>query len=136
KEIQSIKIATPTGEKCPECGNELVLRKGRFGEFVACSSYPKCKYTKNISVAPKIEPVKLSVKCPECGGDIIERKSRRGKFFGCSNYPKCKFISNSEPTDQKCPKCGYMLAKKVLKKGESLECLKCKHKIDNEKQES
>jgi DNA topoisomerase-1 len=129
KEIQSIKVSIPTGEKCPECGSDLVLRKGRFGEFVACSSYPKCKYTKNISAAPKAEPLKLSVKCPECGGDIIERKSKRGKFFGCSNYPSCKFISNNEPTDQKCPECGYILAKKVLKKGEQLECLKCKHKI-------
>lgn len=132
KEIQSVKIATPTGEKCPECGNELVLRKGRFGEFVACSAYPKCKYTKNISVTAKAEPTKLSVKCPECDGDIIERKSKRGKFFGCSNYPKCKFISNNEPTNQKCPQCGYMLVKKILKKGEQLECLKCKHKIDKE----
>ncbi|MDR2341971.1 MAG: type I DNA topoisomerase, partial [Campylobacteraceae bacterium] len=136
KEIQSIKISTPTGEKCPECGSELVLRKGRFGEFVACSSYPKCKYTKNISAAPKAEPVKLSVKCPECGGDIIERKSKRGKFFGCSNYPSCKFISNNEPTDQKCPECNYMLARKILKKGEQLECLKCKHKIIKNDQES
>ncbi|MDR3177738.1 MAG: type I DNA topoisomerase [Campylobacteraceae bacterium] len=132
KEIQSIKVSVPTGEKCPECGSELVLRKGRFGEFVACSSYPKCKYTKNISAAPKAEPVKLSVKCPECGGDIIERKSKRGKFFGCSNYPKCKFISNAEPTDQKCPQCGYILGKKVLKKGEKLECLKCKYKADEQ----
>ncbi|MDR0407312.1 MAG: type I DNA topoisomerase [Campylobacteraceae bacterium] len=132
KEIQSVKVATPTGEKCPECGSELVLRKGRFGEFVACSSYPKCKYTKNISATLKAEPIKLSVKCPECDGDIIERKSKKGKFFGCSNYPKCKFISNNEPINQKCPECGYILVKKILKKGEQLECLKCKHKVDKE----
>jgi DNA topoisomerase-1 len=128
KEIQSVKIAAPTGEKCPECGSELLLRKGRFGEFIACSNYPKCKYTKNINTQPKKELVKLSVKCPECGGDIIERISRRGKFFGCSNYPKCKFISNNEPTDEKCPECGGIMVKKLLKKGEVLECLKCKHK--------
>ncbi|MDR2790988.1 MAG: type I DNA topoisomerase [Campylobacteraceae bacterium] len=128
KEIQSVKIAIPTGEKCPECGSELVLRVGKFGEFVACSNYPKCKYTKNIGKAPKKEPVKLSVKCPECGGDIIERTSKRGKFFGCSNYPKCKFISNSEPTNEKCPKCGGVMVKKALKKGEFLECMKCRYK--------
>jgi DNA topoisomerase-1 len=132
KEIQSVKVAIPTGEKCPVCGSELLLRNGRFGEFVACSSYPKCKYTKNISKVVKTEPVKLPVKCPECGGDIIERKSKRGKFFGCSNYPKCKFISNNEPTDQKCPECGYIMVKKMLKKGEQLECLKCKYKEDKE----
>ncbi|MDR2100881.1 MAG: topoisomerase DNA-binding C4 zinc finger domain-containing protein, partial [Campylobacteraceae bacterium] len=131
KEIQSVKIAIPTGEKCPECGSELVLRKGKFGEFVACSNYPKCKYTKNINKTPRKEPVKLSVKCPECGGDIIERISKRGKFFGCSNYPKCKFISNSEPTDEKCPSCGGMMVKKVLKKGEFLECIKCHYRYED-----
>jgi DNA topoisomerase-1 len=128
KEIQSVKVAIPTGEKCPECGSELVLRKGKFGEFIACSNYPKCKYTKNISNQTKKEPVKLSVKCPECGGDIIERISRRGKFFGCSNYPKCKFISNNEPTNEKCPECGNIMVKKLLKKGEFLECITCKYK--------
>jgi DNA topoisomerase-1 len=130
KEIQSIKVATPIGEKCPECGSELLLRKGRYGEFVACSNYPKCKYTKNINQAPKKEPLKLLVKCPECGGDIIERVSRRGKFFGCSNYPKCKFISNNEPTNEKCSECGGMMVKKSLKKGDFLECIKCKHRTE------
>ncbi|MDR3345767.1 MAG: type I DNA topoisomerase, partial [Campylobacteraceae bacterium] len=76
KEIKSVKVATPIGEQCPECGSELLLRKGRFGEFVACSAYPKCKYTKNISKTPKAEPIRLSVKCPECGGDILERVSK------------------------------------------------------------
>jgi DNA topoisomerase-1 len=132
KEIQSIKVATPLGEKCPECGSELLLRKGRFGEFVACSNYPKCKYTKNINQAPKKEVVKLSVKCPECGGDIIERASKRGKFFGCSNYPKCNFISNNEPTNEKCPECGGVMAKKSLKKGEFLECIKCKYRHEKQ----
>ncbi|MDR0666331.1 MAG: type I DNA topoisomerase [Campylobacteraceae bacterium] len=130
KEIKSIKVATPIGEKCPECGSELLLRKGRYGEFVACSNYPKCKYTKNISQTPKKEPVKLSVKCPECGGDIIERISRRGKFFGCSNYPKCKFISNNEPTNERCSECGGIMVKKSLKKGDFLECIKCKHRTE------
>jgi DNA topoisomerase-1 len=131
KEIQSVKIAIPTGEKCPECGSELLLRKGKFGEFVACSNYPKCKYTKNINQTSKKEPLKLSVKCPECGGDIIERISKRGKFFGCSNYPKCKFISNNEPTNKRCPECGGIMVKKSLKKGDFLECIKCKYRADS-----
>jgi DNA topoisomerase-1 len=130
-EIQSVKVATPIGEKCPECGGELLLRKGKYGEFVACGNYPKCKYTKNIKQTPKKEPLKLLVKCPECGGDIIERISKRGKFFGCGNYPQCKFISNNEPTNEKCPKCGGVMVKKSLKKGDFLECMKCKHRTDS-----
>ncbi|AFL69735.1 type I DNA topoisomerase [Sulfurospirillum barnesii] len=130
-EIQSQKVIVFTGEMCPECGKELVRRKGRFGEFIACSTYPTCKYTQNLKKvsesAPK-EHVKLAVPCPECGGDIIERSSRRGKFFGCGNYPKCKFISNYEPTDKKCPECGYIMAKRELRKKEIYECIKCKHK--------
>ena len=130
-DIQSQKVIVFTGEMCPECGKELVRRKGRFGEFIACSTYPTCKYTQNLKKvsesAPK-EKVTLSVPCPECGGEIIERSSRRGKFFGCGNYPKCKFISNYEPTDKKCPECGYIMAKRELRKKEIYECIKCKHK--------
>ncbi len=130
KNIKSQKIAIPTGEMCPECGSELVKRKGRYGEFISCSAFPKCKYTKNLGKTEKKEPLKLDVPCPECGGDIIERFSRRGKFYGCSNYPKCKFISNYPPTDKKCSECGYIMAKKELKTKSYYECLKCKHKED------
>lgn len=129
--IESQKVVVFTGEMCPDCGKELVRRKGRFGEFIACSTYPTCKYTQNIKktsdVAPK-EQITLTVPCPECGGSIIERSSRRGKFFGCGNYPKCKFISNHEPTDKKCPECGYIMSKRELRKKEIFECIKCKHK--------
>ncbi|MDR0467669.1 MAG: type I DNA topoisomerase [Campylobacteraceae bacterium] len=133
KSIQSQKVATPTGEKCPECESDLLLRKGRFGEFVACSGFPRCKYTKNIKASVEKEPkevVKLDVKCPACGGSIVERSSRRGKFFGCGSYPKCKFISTYEPTNVKCPKCEYLMAKRVYKEKEMYECIKCKHKED------
>ena len=129
--IQSQKVIVFTGEMCPECGKELVKRKGRFGEFIACSTYPTCKYTQNLKKTVTAEPkekITLSVPCPECGGSIIERSSRRGKFFGCGNYPKCKFISNHEPTDKKCPECGYIMAKRELRKKEIFECIKCKHK--------
>lgn len=130
-DIESQKVVVFTGEMCPDCGKELVRRKGRFGEFIACSTYPTCKYTQNLKkvtdAAPK-EQITLAVPCPECGGAIIERSSRRGKFFGCGNYPKCKFISNHEPTDKKCPECGYIMSKRELRKKEIFECIKCKHK--------
>ena len=128
KDIKSQKVLIPTGEKCPECGSELVIRKGRFGEFISCSAFPKCKYTKNISSQKKKESVKVGVKCPECGGDLLERSSRRGKFYGCSNYPKCKFVTNYLPTEKKCSKCGGMMTQRTYRKKEILECIKCKHR--------
>ena len=131
--IKSQKIAEPIGEKCPDCGGELVKRKGRFGEFIACSNYPKCKYSRNIGAkdgeaAPKKEAKKIGVKCPKCGGEIVERISRRGKFYGCSSYPKCDFTSTYEPSGVACPECGEMMVVKHLKKGDFQECLKCKFK--------
>ncbi len=132
--IKSQKVAIPTGENCPKCGLELLKRKGRFGEFIACSGFPKCKYTQNTSSkdTPKKELVKLEVKCPKCGGDIVERKSKRGKFYGCSNYPKCKFVSTYEPTDKKCTKnnCNGIMAKRVFRKKDIFECIECKERID------
>ena len=140
--IKSLKTATLIGEKCPECGSELVLRKGRYGEFIACSNFPKCKYSRNVAkdneksaetgstaaAKPKRELKKLEVPCPKCGGEIVERFSRRGKFYGCANYPKCDFISNYEPVAQKCDECGGDMIKKELKKGTFIECIKCKKK--------
>ena len=140
--IKSLKTATPIGEKCPECGSELVLRKGRYGEFIACSNFPKCKYSRNVAkdneksadagttaaAKPKRELKKLDVPCPKCGGEIVERFSRRGKFYGCANYPKCDFILNYEPVAQKCDECGGDMIKKELKKGTFIECTKCKKK--------
>ena len=139
--IKSQKVATPIGEKCPECGGELLLRKGRYGEFIACGNFPKCKYSRNIAKAeqgaqegeaaakPKKELKKIDVPCPKCGGDIVERISRRGKFYGCANYPKCDFVSNYEPVAQKCDECGGDMIKKELKKGTFYECVKCKKKV-------
>ena len=136
KNIKSQKIAIPTGEKCPQCGEELLKRKGRYGEFIACSGFPKCKYTQNVGGEdsegkPKANlQVLEGVKCPECESDIVERKSRRGKFYGCSSYPKCKFISTYEPTNKKCPECSYIMASRVLRKTDIFECIKCKHRVD------
>ena len=138
--IKSQKIAIPTGKMCPDCGSELLLRKGRYGEFVACSGFPKCKHTENVDgsikeATPKKPVVTLEIPCPLCKGDIVERFSRRGKFYGCGAYPKCKFTSTYEPTAYTCPECEGMMAKKVLKKGEFLICIdsKCKHQMDYSK---
>ena len=130
KNIKSLKVVTPTGEDCPECESPLVKRKGRYGEFISCSTFPKCKYSKNLGKTERKPQVTLEVKCPDCGGDIVERMSKRGKFFGCGSYPKCKFIANFEPTDKKCPECEGMMGKKELKTKRYHECFKCKHKIE------
>lgn len=106
-----------TGELCPECGNPLVKRKGRYGEFVACSNYPECKYVK----IEKKEVVEVC-DCPNCDGKIIERKSKKGKlFYGCNNYPKCKTAYWDKPTGELCPNCNSML---VEKKG-IVKCSNC-----------
>ena len=119
-------------EKCPQCGKNLIKRKGRYGEFIACEGYPKCKYSRKIEGAAKEKKPLLStgVKCPSCGtGEIVERFSRRGKFYGCTNYPKCGFVSNYAPIARACPQCGnsYML-RKELKKGNFAECPQCRLK--------
>jgi len=119
-------------EKCPQCGKNLIKRKGRYGKFIACEGYPKCKYSRKIEGAVKEKKPLLStgVKCPSCGtGEIVERFSRRGKFYGCTNYPKCGFVSNYAPIARACPQCGnsYML-RKELKKGNFAECPQCKLK--------
>jgi DNA topoisomerase-1 len=130
KNIKSQKVVIPTGENCPECGEPLVKRKGRFGEFISCSAFPKCKYTKNLGKTEKKELKTIDVKCPKCGSPIVERVSRRGKFYGCSAYPKCKFISNYEPIDEKCSQCGGMMTRRELKTKIVKECIDCKNKIE------
>lgn len=81
---------TKTGEKCPICGSDLVVRQGRYGSFVGCSNYPTCKYIK------KKELEYVGRKCPDCGGELVYRYSKRGKFISCSNFPKCKHIESIE----------------------------------------
>ncbi|RAZ49079.1 type I DNA topoisomerase [Campylobacter hyointestinalis] len=129
--IKSQKVAEPIGEKCPDCGGELVKRKGRFGEFIACLNFPKCKYSRNIANSNKFEkkePSKIGVQCPDCGGELVERISKKGKFYGCLNYPKCNFISRYKPTGENCPNCGKPMVLKELKKGNFKECPQCKFK--------
>lgn len=106
-----------TGEFCPECNSPLVKRTGRYGEFIACSNYPECKYIKK---EKKEETIIMD--CPNCEGKIIERKTRRGKiFYGCSNYPKCKFASWDKPVEGTCPECG----KYLVEKNNKIKCSEC-----------
>jgi DNA topoisomerase-1 len=120
-----------TDEKCEKCGSPMVIRNGRNGEFLACSAYPKCKNTRPIEGGDKKPTETIAVSCPKCGGAICKRMSRRGAFYGCSNYPKCDFIAKYEPTEQKCEKCGYPMAKRAVRGKELFECVNssCKHRI-------
>ena len=111
------KAPEETGEVCPECGSPLVIRKGKFGEFVACSNYPECKYIKKEE--KKIVEV---MDCPDCDGKIIERTTKRGKiFYGCNNFPKCKFASWDKPLPENCPECG----KYLVEKNGKVKCSSC-----------
>jgi DNA topoisomerase-1 len=116
---QGVAAAKPDrilDEPCPNCGRNLVVKQGRFGEFTACTGYPECKYVKQKS---------MGVLCPKDGGDIVERKSRRGKvFYGCANYPKCDFTLWNKPIAEPCPKCGWtFLTEKITKRhGRQLVC--------------
>lgn len=99
------------------CGNPLVKRRGKYGEFVACSNYPTCKYIKK----EEKQVVKI-LDCPNCDGSIVEKKTKRGKiFYGCSNYPTCKFATWDKPINEFCPSCGKIL---VEKKG-NIHCSEC-----------
>ena len=97
-----------TGEKCPDCGNDLVYRIGRFGKFISCINFPECRYTKGEDEDENaVEEV-----CPKCGSKMVTKKGRYGSFLACSNYPECKYIKSNktkeepEPTGEMCPDCG------------------------------
>ena len=95
---------------CPNCGRKMLIREGRFGEFLGCPGYPECKTTMPISK-------KLDIKCPLCGeGDVVEKKSRKGKvFYGCDRYPECKYVTWDKPVDKRCPKCSGLLGERRFK---------------------
>ena len=104
------------GRQCPECGSDLIIRWGRFGKFVSCSAFPKCRYTEAL-----LE--KIGVQCPKDGGDLVSRKTRKGRiFYACSNYPNCDFTSWKRPIAQPCPNCGGLLAEKNKKEVICLDC--------------
>jgi len=122
--IEIVPEAT-TDEVCENCSAPMVVKRGRFGSFLACSRYPDCKTTK---------PISLGVTCPRenCGGFLTEKRSRRGKsFFGCSNYSKkgCDFVAWDRPIPEPCPDCGAkFLVKKETRAGTTIKCLSCEYK--------
>lgn len=133
KEVEKVTLEEKvTDVKCEKCGNNMVVKHGRFGDFLACPGYPECKNTKPIVH-------QLDVKCPKCHGEIVLKKSKKGrKFYGCSNYPKCDFVSWFEPVERKCDVCGNYMVKRYTKaKGDYIECSnkECKHKIMPEKKQ-
>jgi len=117
------KEAEKTGEVCPECGSDLVIRNGRYGSFVACSNYPSCKFIK------KDEQKQTEVAlCPKCGGKIIEKRTRNGKiFYGCSGYPKCDVALWYKPTGEVCPECASLL----MEKKDKTICSNCNYEKGN-----
>lgn len=112
------KAPTSTGETCPECGHDLVIRHGKFGNFTACSNYPECKYIKQ---AQK----EIYATCPKCHeGNVVGKRSKRGKvFYGCDNYPKCDYALWDEPTGDTCPTCHLLL----VRKGNRVYCPNCEN---------
>ena len=111
------KEAEKTGEDCPNCGSPLVIRKGKYGAFTACSNYPECKYIKQ-----EEKQTTEIINCPNCDGKIIEKRSKRGKvFYGCNNYPKCKTAYWDMPIDEKCPNCN----EQMVIKSKKTKCSSC-----------
>ncbi|HET6372071.1 MAG TPA: type I DNA topoisomerase, partial [Candidatus Polarisedimenticolia bacterium] len=103
-------------ELCPQCGKQMAVKHGRFGEFTACSNYPECRH---------IKLKEVGVACPKDGGVIVERRSKRGKtFYGCNNYPACDFVVWYRPIPRACPNCKatFLLEKKTKREGEMLVC--------------
>ncbi|WRC80082.1 type I DNA topoisomerase [Helicobacter pylori] len=127
KNIISQKVHEKTGQSCPKCGGELVKKNSRYGEFIACNNYPKCKYVKQTENANDGDKQEL---CEKCGGEMVQKFSRNGAFLACSNYPECKntkSLKNTPNTNEviegvKCPECGGDIALKKSKKGSFYGC--------------
>lgn len=116
-----------SGEVCEKCGRPMVVKQGRYGEFLACSGYPECKHTRSLSSGGP-PASSTGVPCPQegCDGEIMERRSRRGKiFYGCSRYPDCTFALWDKPVARQCPECGasYLVEKETKKDGLVIKCV-------------
>lgn len=120
-EQASLDAEVVEGRSCPDCGGQLKIKHGRYGKFIGCGNYPKCKHIESLN-----KPVDTGVECPECQkGKMVKRQSRRGRvFFSCSRYPDCKYAVWNEPIAQACPKCAWpmMSVKKTKKRGTELVC--------------
>ncbi len=127
KNIISQKVHEKTGQSCPKCGGELVKKNSRYGEFIACNNYPKCKYVKQTENANDGAKQEL---CEKCGGEMVQKFSRNGAFLACNNYPECKNTKSLKNTPNaneiiegvKCPECGGDIALKRGRKGSFYGC--------------
>ncbi|WP_120913361.1 type I DNA topoisomerase [Helicobacter pylori] len=127
KNIISQKVHEKTGQSCPKCGGELVKKNSRYGEFIACNNYPKCKYVKQTENAHDGAKQEL---CEKCGGEMVQKFSRNGAFLACNNYPECKNTKSLKNTPNakeiiegvKCPECGGDIALKRSRKGSFYGC--------------
>ncbi|WQY15474.1 type I DNA topoisomerase [Helicobacter pylori] len=127
KNITSQKVHEKTGQSCPKCGGELVKKNSRYGEFIACNNYPKCKYIKQTETANDGANQEL---CEKCGGEMVQKFSRNGVFLACNNYPECKNTKSLKNTPNakeiiegvKCPECGGDIALKRSRKGSFYGC--------------
>ncbi|GAA9972429.1 type I DNA topoisomerase [Helicobacter pylori] len=127
KNIISQKVHEKTGQSCPKCGGELVKKNSRYGEFIACNNYPKCKYVKQTENANDGSKQEL---CEKCGGEMVQKFSRNGAFLACNNYPECKNTKSLKNTPNaneiiegvKCPECGGDIALKRSRKGSFYGC--------------
>jgi DNA topoisomerase-1 len=123
-EVKKVEVATD--KICPECNSHLIIKIGRYGNFLACKNYPQCKYTASVG---------LGINCPEdgCDGEIVEKRTRKRKiFFGCNRYPKCHFSTWDKPVRKECSSCGakFLVAKKRKRGGGYLQCIneKCNYR--------
>ena len=128
KEIKSLKKAEPVGRECPKCGSELLLRSGRYGDFIACANFPKCRYTEAIEKEGEEgakEPQTTDEKCEKCGSAMVVKTGRRGSFLACSAYPKCKntrSLEKPKTLEVKCPECGGELLERNSRRGKFFGC--------------
>ncbi len=114
KEVESKPLEKKLADKnCPQCGQPLLIKRSRYGEFLGCSGFPQCKYTESLNQ-------KTGITCPQCEqGEIIVRKTKKGKmFFGCSNWPQCDFACWDKPINERCPQCNSLL----VEKGKKIKC--------------
>jgi DNA topoisomerase-1 len=129
--ILSLKTAKPLGRSCPKCGEELLLRSGRFGEFIACSGFPKCKYTEQVEGQDKEEGEKSNSEpsdeiCDKCGKEMVVKNGRNGPFLACSGYPECKNTKSMNVEEKisltPCPECGGKISLKNSRRGPFWGC--------------
>jgi DNA topoisomerase-1 len=129
EKIVSLKMAKPLGRMCPQCGSELLLRSGRFGQFVACSGFPKCKYTEQVDEEGNKVEEKVETSdeiCDKCGKAMVVKNGRNGQFLACSGYPDCKNTKSmaveSKTSEIPCPDCGGKLLWKQSRRGAFWGC--------------